>query len=289
MEFISLAEELDLISVISKWSVTAAMDQVVGWRKSGYDRLVVAVNLSASELSDPELGKFLISELQARELPANVIELEITETSGIESNVVAARLLNELSEHGFTIAIDDFGTGFASMNYLQLFPIDRIKIDRSFVTNVDTNERNAELVRAMISLGSCLKINVLAEGVETQEELSFLQDYGCDEVQGYFLSKPLEAETVFQFAEDQQYVSQRILQSRMRLWGVSGLGNTLDRPSPDASQSDSQNSSTKSNLPINDIVAVVNPYPTATSVEGEDCLVLSDEDDTDLPRTGTNG
>lgn len=273
-EFVSLAEELDLISVISTWSVCAAMDQLVGWRKQGHKQYSVAVNLSASELNDPGVAGFIIEQLEQRHLTPDAIEIEITETTGVESSVRAARSLTTLSDYGFTIAIDDFGTGFASLSYLQLFPVDRIKIDRSIVTNVDSNERNAQLVRAIISLGSCMNISILAEGVETREELTFLQDYGCNQVQGYFLEKPMEADRVFKLLTNQRLVSQKILQSKLRLWGTTA---------PDDSSSAQGRSAKVISLPVSGIGAVVSPFPSA-----ETRKAVMSEDAGDGTRSGTD-
>ena len=290
-EFVALAEELDVISVISKWSVCAAMDQVAGWRKRGYNNFSVAVNLSACELNDPGLGRFLIKQLEARELTADAIEIEITETTGIESSTEAAQLLHSLSDYGFKIAIDDFGTGFASLSYLQMFPIDRIKIDRSIVTNVDNNERNAQLVRAIISLGSCLNISILAEGVETQEELTFLQDYGCDQAQGYLLGKPMEAEIVFKLLSSQHLINQDIQQSKLRLWGSSGLSDNhvaANRAvSGDSHTSQNRNARVVS-LPVSGIGAVVSPFLEQKSIDSAMVDSSWGQDSDRLERSGTD-
>lgn len=252
-EFIKLAEELDMISAISRWSISTAMAQVAAWRKKGYSQFAVALNLSAREFVDPDLDKHLIAELESHQLTPDTIEFEITETAGIDSSETAAKTIKALSEYGFTIAIDDFGTGFASLNYLQLFPVNRIKIDRSFISQVDQDKRKAQLVRAIISMGSSMGISILAEGVETEGELSFLHEYGCHQIQGYLVGKPLEADTVFKLGVEGRWINQRILRSRMRLesFGRDDAGKT----------SDGDAMTTQSAMPVTGIASVVNVYP----------------------------
>jgi len=292
-EFIKLAEEVDMISSISQWSISTAMAQVATWRNKGYSEFAVALNLSAREFANPDLDKLLIAELESHQLSPDTIEFEITETAGIESSETAAKIIRSLSDYGFTIAIDDFGTGFASLNYLQMFPVNRIKIDRSFISEVDQDKRKAQLVRAIISLGSSMDISILAEGVETEGELSFLHEYGCHQIQGYLVGKPLEADTVFKLGVEGRWVNQRILRSKMRLESMYAAGDayaeygssswigpesgessgnqaaagaSASRNSGNTSGNAFGRNSIGSTLPTDGIGAVVNAFPSANGM-----------------------
>ncbi len=220
-EFIPLAEQLDLIASISQWTIREAMDQLQTWALQGHDSISVAVNLSASELRDVTLIGFLIAELESRQLKPENFELEITETAGIESSSVASKILHDLSDYGFVIAIDDFGTGFASLSYLNAFPIDRIKIDRIFVTGIDSDIRKQRLFRSILSLGASMQISVLAEGVETREELAVLQEQGCAQVQGYYTGRPADADSIREKLRQGDTRSQEILRSLLSLESAS--------------------------------------------------------------------
>jgi diguanylate cyclase (GGDEF)-like protein/PAS domain S-box-containing protein len=184
--FIPLAEESGLILQIGEWVLRAACREAAGWLRP----LSVAVNLSAVQLRAPNLAQLVHETLLQTGLSASRLELEITESALIEDPNRALNTLRQVKALGVRIAMDDFGTGHSSLSNLRAFPFDKIKIDRSFVKSVNSNEQAAAIVRAVLGLGRGLGLPVLAEGVETAAELEFLGHESCSEVQGYFLSRP---------------------------------------------------------------------------------------------------
>jgi len=191
-EFIELAERTDVIGALTMNVLRTALGQVASWRRVGI-RLPVAVNLPAQMLLDSALPGDVASLLARFGLGADSLELEITEGSLIHDPHRSAQILDELSGMGVRIAIDDFGTGYSSLAWLKRFPVDEIKVDRSFVTDLVDDESDAAIVRSTIDLGRSLGMVVVAEGVETAEVLERLADYGCDVVQGYLVSRPVPA------------------------------------------------------------------------------------------------
>ncbi len=190
-EFIALAEETGLIAPISAWVIRKACEQSVAWQQASGLPLPVSVNLSPILLERDNIVEQITQVLQLTGLAPHNLELEITE-SGVMRNVEASmEVLAQLRKLGVRISIDDFGTGYSSLSYLKRFPIDTLKIDRSFVHNISADKENADIVRAIITLGHNLNMKVLAEGVETEEEYSFLVEHRCDEMQGYYRSHPL--------------------------------------------------------------------------------------------------
>jgi diguanylate cyclase (GGDEF)-like protein len=195
MDFIPLAEETGLIAPIGEWVLATACARTKAWQKEGFPRLDVAVNLSARQFADPMLLPNLTRIIHASGLNPSNLELEITESVVMSHGESAVAVLHQLKSLGVQIAIDDFGTGYSSLAYLKRFPIDTIKVDRSFIRDIPGDPGDKKLTRAIIAMAHSLRLKVVAEGVETSDQLEFLRRQRCDSVQGYFLHRPLpEAE-----------------------------------------------------------------------------------------------
>jgi diguanylate cyclase (GGDEF)-like protein/PAS domain S-box-containing protein len=190
-EFIGLAEDNGLIVSIGEWVLRTACLQNRAWQDAGFDPLRLAVNLSARQFQQPGLVESVAQILKDTGLDPNLLELELTEGSIMKDPNQAIRKLHELKTMGIHISVDDFGTGYSSLNYLKRFPIDTLKIDQSFVRDINTDPDNEAIVSAIITLAHALKLNVIAEGVETQQQLESLRVLKCDEVQGFLFSQPL--------------------------------------------------------------------------------------------------
>jgi len=188
--FIPLAEESGLIIPMGEWILREACREAASWPRP----LQVAVNLSPIQFRHGDLPQLVHSVLLETGLASRRLELEITESVLIGDFSRAASILRRLKALGVRIAMDDFGTGYSSLSYLQAFPFDKIKIDRAFICNLDRNAQSAAIVRAVIGLGRGLDLPVVAEGVETKDQLAFLSREACDEVQGYLLGRPAPIE-----------------------------------------------------------------------------------------------
>lgn len=195
-EFIGLSERIGLIGSITEWVIRKAAEDFHHWQSLGLSVDKIAVNLSASEFHDQKLANNLISLLEEVKLPKSNIEFEITETVLISNKYAAVCLMETLSEAGIQITLDDFGVEYSSLAYIKHFPIESIKIDRSFISELNTDRSNAAIVKSMISLAKSLDLCVIAEGIETEEQLAFLHALACDKAQGFFLEKPIPAEQV---------------------------------------------------------------------------------------------
>ncbi len=191
--FIGLAEEMGLIIPIGAWVLRQACVQTQAWHQAGLGQLRVAVNLSPRQFTQKGLVQSVAAILYETGLDARHLELEVTESMVMSDVDNAITILRDLKHLGVQIAVDDFGTGYSSLSYLRRFPIDVLKVDQSFVRDITLEEDDAAIVRAIISLGHGLRLKVIAEGVETAEQLNFLRDHGCDQVQGYLFSKPVSA------------------------------------------------------------------------------------------------
>lgn len=189
--FIPIAEDCGLISAIGEWVLRKAALQINEWQRQFNFDLRVAINISPLHFKETNFVKRLVEILEETKVnPAN-IEIEITEMSMMDYNDILIHKINELKNLGLTIAIDDFGTGYSSLGYLKEFPIDTLKIDRTFIVNMSEGESGVAMVAAIIALAHALQLKVVAEGVETIKELELLKKYNCEYVQGYYYSKPL--------------------------------------------------------------------------------------------------
>jgi len=195
-DFIPLAEETGLIVPIGAWVLKAACERNRAWQRQGMPPLRVAVNLSARQFVQANLVSEVARVLDASGLAPASLELEITESMVMDNPERAIQTLRQLKSMGISLAIDDFGTGYSSLGYLKRFPIDNIKIDRSFIKDIPRNNDDAIITRTIIDMTHNLRLKVIAEGVETVAQLDFLRAHGCDEIQGYYFSRPL-AEDAF--------------------------------------------------------------------------------------------
>jgi len=193
-EFIELAESSALIVPIGEWALAEVCRQQAEWQARGAEDLRICVNLSAAQIHDADLAQRFADILGSHCAQASRIELELTETAIARDANAAVRTLGELHDLGFSIAIDDFGTGYSSLQLLRQFPLDTLKIDRSFVRDLNVDPGDAAIVAAVVQMGHSLHLRVIAEGVETREQLSFVQSLGCHEVQGYYIARPMPAE-----------------------------------------------------------------------------------------------
>jgi len=194
VDFIPLAEESGRITDIGRWVVMAACKQLAKWRNTPFSHLRIAVNLSGRELDDEHIVDHIQSSLEANGVPPDQLEVELTEEIFIQNIEHNMNQLTRLHHLGVHLAIDDFGVGYSSLGYLRDFPVDLLKIDRSFITDVVERHDDAVITRAVINLAHNLGIEVVAEGVETAEQLRFLKIHRCDLIQGYFISRPVPAE-----------------------------------------------------------------------------------------------
>jgi diguanylate cyclase (GGDEF)-like protein/PAS domain S-box-containing protein len=199
-EFIPLAEENGMILPIGAWVLREVCRQIKVWRSMGLTDLRFAVNLSPRQFRQENLLGNILGILREFDVPASALELEITEGSVMENADAAVSLLNQLNQHGLSIAIDDFGTGYSSLGYLKRFPVSKLKIDRSFVMDIPGDPDDSAIAIAIIQLARSLGLKTVAEGVETAEQRQFLSDQGCDMLQGYWYSKPLDAPSFEAFA-----------------------------------------------------------------------------------------
>jgi diguanylate cyclase len=199
-EFIPIAEESGLILEIGDWVIREACRQAREWHQRGLPFLRVAVNVSPLQFCQANFVKKVNAALKEHSLDATYLEIELTEATLMSNAETSVALLEQLSELGVVVAIDDFGTGYSSMSYLQRFPIDKLKIDRSFISDVASNAGDASIVRAIISLAHGLRLKVIAEGVESEEQLGILRRMGCDQYQGFFRSPAVPAAEIEGFA-----------------------------------------------------------------------------------------
>ena len=166
LDFIPLLEETGLIVAVGRWVLESALAQLAEWHRAGWQSLAVAVNLSSHQFHEPELAQRLSESLQTYALPARCVELEITESTLLQHIPATTATLEKLSELGFGIALDDFGTGYSSLSYLRRFPIDTLKIDRSFVRDIPADNNDAAITRAIVVMAQSLQLHLVAEGVE---------------------------------------------------------------------------------------------------------------------------
>ena len=193
-KFVPVAEEIGLIVPIGKWVLQTACAQNKAWQDAGLPPVVVSVNVSARQFRQDNFIQTIADILRSTGLDARYLEIELTESAVMHDAAQFIAMLAELKRLGVSIALDDFGTGYSSLSYLKRFPVDRLKVDRSFVLDIAADADDATIVRTIIALGHNLGLKVVAEGVETQEQLEFLRANHCDELQGYYFSAPLQPE-----------------------------------------------------------------------------------------------
>jgi diguanylate cyclase (GGDEF)-like protein/PAS domain S-box-containing protein len=192
--FIPVAEETGLIVPIGDWIMRTACEQAAAWQREGIAEMPVAVNLSARQFLQPDIVARVRAIIDAAGLPPGLLELELTESLSMDSPEKSIAVLSGLKQLGITLTLDDFGTGYSNLSYLKRFPLDKLKLDQSFVRDMTQSNEALAIARTIITLAHSLHLTVVAEGVETAEQLTLLAEQGCDEIQGYFFSKPLPAE-----------------------------------------------------------------------------------------------
>jgi EAL domain-containing protein (putative c-di-GMP-specific phosphodiesterase class I) len=190
-QFVPLAEDTGLIEPLGIWVLRTACAQHRAWRRAGLPLLRLAVNMSARQFERPDLEQRMREVLGETDMDPRCLELELTEGVLMQEGDHTAALLANLSELGVGLALDDFGTGYSSLSHLKSFPITRVKIDRCFVRDIATNDGDAAVARAVIAMAHGLGVEVVAEGIETLEQLTMLRRYGCDEGQGFLLGSPV--------------------------------------------------------------------------------------------------
>lgn len=191
LEFIPLAEETGLINEIGAWVLHEACQQLKSWEDLSAHPLFMSINLSGQQLRKKNIVHEIKDAINSTSVDPRCIEIELTESTVFETNLNSRSLLNEIKDAGVRLAIDDFGTGYSNLSYLKHLPIEKIKIDRAFISSIGKNVEDDKIVKAIISLAEVLSLTITAEGVETKEQLDFLIENNCDQVQGYFFSKPL--------------------------------------------------------------------------------------------------
>ena len=193
-QFIPLAEETGLIVPIGRWVLRTACEQNVAWQRSGLPPVKMCVNLSMRQLNDEGLAREIESVLRETGMDSSLLELEITESMIMHNAERAVKILSTIKALGVRLAIDDFGTGYSSLAHLKRFPIDTLKVDRSFIREIPSDAEDRAIAEAIIAMGKTLSLTVVAEGVETPEQQAFLSDRACDEMQGYYFSTPVPAQ-----------------------------------------------------------------------------------------------
>ena len=193
IDFIPLAEETGLIGAIGEFVLRRAASQAREWQEQGLGDIRVSVNVSVHQLRQGNLTTLVRRVLEETGLPAHLLELELTESQLLDNVESVLHTLNQLRDLGIKLAIDDFGTGYSSLSYLKRLPVDYLKIDRTFVRDLTEDGEDAAITRAIIAMAHSLELKVVAEGVEEQQQLDFLKAQGCDEIQGFLISRPIEA------------------------------------------------------------------------------------------------
>ena len=195
-EFIEFAERRGLIVPIGDWVIRAACKQLRAWLDLGFHECKIAINLSSVQLVQSDIVQRILSSLDEYKVPPRMLELEITETILMENVRQAIESLERLHARGITVAIDDFGTGYSSLSYLKTLPIDSLKIDRGFISDICSDENDQKIVQTLITMAHSMGMKVVAEGIEDHTQLEQLGEYGVDEIQGYLLSKPVDAQAL---------------------------------------------------------------------------------------------
>ncbi|HYW19043.1 MAG TPA: EAL domain-containing protein [Nodularia sp. (in: cyanobacteria)] len=205
VKFIPIAEANGFIIPLGEWVLRTACTQNHAWQMAGFPPMRISVNLSARQFEQPNLVQVVSQILDETGMDPAYLELEVTESFLMTNINTSIKILQELRELGISLALDDFGTGYSSLNYLKRFPVNMLKIDRSFIQDVISNPDSAAVTDAIIVLAKNLKLNITAEGIETQEQLHYLQKHGCDEGQGFYFSRPEPAETIAQMLKNGEW------------------------------------------------------------------------------------
>jgi EAL domain-containing protein (putative c-di-GMP-specific phosphodiesterase class I) len=200
-QFIPVAEEIGLIVPLGDWVIKQACCQLKAWQQQAFDDLEIAVNLSARQLHHASLVPDIEQVLKAFNLAPQCLELEITETAALSNLEISISTLNQLRRLGTRLVMDDFGTGYSSLNYLKQLPFHGLKIDRSFVQDIPADTQDLAMLQAVIALGQALQLSLVAEGVETPEQVACLSALGCHQMQGYWFSRPLDSHDMTTFLQ----------------------------------------------------------------------------------------
>ncbi|HNJ66689.1 MAG TPA: EAL domain-containing protein, partial [Turneriella sp.] len=202
LEFIPIAEESGQIAALGEWVLRKVLSDMPQFDAAGHDQLRIAVNVSALELRQTNFADRVLKLLEEFHVLPMRLELEVTESMLMEDTQLAAQSIQRLSSEGIKFAIDDFGTGYSSLSYLRTLRIHHLKIDRSFISDLAHDADDAAIVRTIIALAQNLRLKAVAEGVETQEQRDFLRNHGCEIMQGFYLSRPLELPAALKFLSD---------------------------------------------------------------------------------------
>ncbi len=192
--FVPLAERAGLIGRLGELVLRTACAQARAWREEGFHPLRMSVNLSAHQFRTAEIAELVKRVVRETPVSPRCLDVEITESAMMQNTAVSVEALQTLKGFGITVSLDDFGTGYSSLSYLKGFPVDTVKIDRSFIRDITSDPDDAAITAAIISMAKALNLKVVAEGVETEEQLAFLRSHGCDEMQGYLFRRPLQPE-----------------------------------------------------------------------------------------------
>jgi diguanylate cyclase (GGDEF)-like protein/PAS domain S-box-containing protein len=199
--FIQIAEDSGLIVPMGEWIIRRACEQAKSWQEEGFLPIIMAINLSPRQFKEAEFANNALKIIRETGIDSKYIELELTESILVDNSTSVRKALNEFKNANISLSLDDFGTGYSSLSYLKLFPIDKLKIDQSFIRDMLVSKSDASLVRAIISMASALDLKTIAEGVESEEQLKFLVEENCGEIQGYFISRPVPAELICEFMQ----------------------------------------------------------------------------------------
>ncbi len=199
--FIPIAEETGLINPIGDWLISKSCQQLKTWQQAGFKQLKLSLNISPYQLNEGNLNQIILEALANTKIAPQYLGLELTESSLVNNPKSAAKKLNSLKSLGLYLAIDDFGTGYSCLSYLQQFPFDVLKVDRRFVDNIFSDYKPQVITKAIIQMAHSLKLRVIVEGVETQEQFDFFLQHQCDAIQGNFFSRPLSSEPFVQYLQ----------------------------------------------------------------------------------------